>query len=96
MSYSTEVKFQFTLNQYSISSIERYCGDFLRVVRLHTYGLAVVEIRISTGLSERLIQEHLDLYAKVGPTNAQIEQLLTMPSTATEAPAEVKRGRWLK
>ena len=81
---------------HSISSIERYCGDFLRVVRLHAYGLAVVEIRISSGLSERLIQEHLDLYAQVGPSNAQIEQLLTMPSTTTEAPAEVKRGRWLK
>jgi len=81
---------------HSISSIERYCGDFSRVVRLHTYGLAVAEIRISIGLSERLIQEHLDLYAKVGPTNAQIEQLLTTPSTTTEAPAEVKRGRWLK
>jgi len=81
---------------HSISSIERYCGDFLRVVRLYTYGLAVAEIRISIGLSERLIQEHLDLYAKVGPANAQIEQLLTTPSTTTEAPAEVKRGRWLK
>ena len=81
---------------HSISSIERYCGDFLRVLRLHTYGLAVAEIRISIGLSERLIQEHLDLYAKVGPTNAQIEQLLTTPSTTTEAPAEVKRERWLK
>ena len=81
---------------HSIGSIERYCGDFLRVVRLHVRGLAVGEIRISTGLSERLIQEYLDLYAKAGPTNAQIEHLLTDPSPAREVPAEVKRGRWLK
>jgi len=81
---------------HSIGSIERYCGDFLRVVRLHAQGLAVGEIRIGSGLSERLVQEYLDLYAKAGPTNAQIEQLLTNPSPATEVPAETKRGRWLK
>ena len=81
---------------HSISSIERYCGDFLRVVRLHSHGLAVAEIRISTRLSERLIQEYLDLYAQVGFSNAQIEQLLTTPNTTTAAPAEVKRGHWLK
>ena len=81
---------------HSIGSIERYCDDFLRVIRLHTHGLAMMKIRISTGLSERLIQEYLDLYVKAGPTNAQIEQLLTTASAATDAPAEVKRGRWLK
>ena len=81
---------------HSIGSIERYSGDFLRVVRLHSHGLAVAEIRISTRLSERLIQEYLDLYAQVGFSNAQIEQLLTTPSPTTAAPAEVKRGRWLK
>ena len=81
---------------HGTGSIERYCDDFLRVARLHTHGLTVTEIRISTGLSERLIQEYLGLYAQVDPTNAQLAQLLTPPSTATEMPAEVKRGRWLK
>lgn len=81
---------------HSISSIERYCDDFLRVTRLHKHGLAVTEIRISTGLSERLIQEYLDLFAQVDPANTQLARLLTPPSTATEIPAEVKRGSWLK
>ena len=81
---------------HSIGSIERYCEAFLRVVRLHTYGLSVTEIRLSTGLSEHLIQEYLDLYVQAGPTNAQLEQLLTPPSPATATPAVVKRGRWLK
>ena len=81
---------------HGIGSIERYCDDFLRVARLHTHELTVTEIRISTGLSERLIQEYLGLYAQIDPTNTQLAQLLTTPSTATEIPAEVKRGRWLK
>ena len=82
--------------RHTIDSIDRYCGDFLRVVRLHTHGLDIGEIRISTGLSERLIQEYLQLYTRAGPHNAQIEQLLTQPSPNTKPPAEVKRGRWLK
>ena len=81
---------------HSLGSIERYCAAFLRVVRLHTHGLTVVEMRLSTGLSEPLIQEYLDLYAQAGPTNAQLEQVLTSPSPATEIPAVIKRGHWLK
>ena len=82
--------------QHSIGSIERYCEDFVRVARLHQKRLAVAEIRISTGLSERLIQEYLDLSAQAGSNSSQLEQLLTSPHSATEIPAEVKRGRWLK
>ena len=81
---------------HSLGSIERYCAAFLRVVRLHTHGLTVAEMRLSTGLSEPLIQEYLDLYAQAGPTNAQLEQVLTSPSPATEIPAVIKRGHWLK
>jgi hypothetical protein len=80
---------------HGISSIERYCDDFLRVVRLHKHGLAVSEIRVGTDLSERLIREYLTLYAHADPDNPQLAQLLTLPSHATEIPAVVKRGRWL-
>ena len=81
---------------HSIASIERYCDDFLRVIRLHTRGLDVTEIRVCTGLSERLIHEYLELYGQVDAGNAQLEHLLTPANAATENPAVVKRGRWLK
>ena len=82
--------------RHSISSIERYCSDFQRVVRLHEHGLSVADIRVGTGLSERLIKEYLALYKKAGPDNAQIVQLLAEPDPETETPAKIKRGDLLK
>jgi len=81
---------------HSIISIERYCSDFQRVARLHAHGLSVAEIRVSTGLSERLIQEYLGLYEAAGPDNDRLRQLLNEPHEATEEPAEIKRGVWLR
>lgn len=80
----------------SIGSIERYWGTFVQVVRLSTHSLTVAEIHLSTGLSERLIQEYLALYGEVGPSNTLLEPWLTTPSPATETPAVVKRGHWLQ
>jgi biotin operon repressor len=81
--------------RHSIHSIERYCSDFQRVVRLHVHGLSVAEMRISTGMSERLIKEYLALYETEGGENEQIKLLLDEPDPATDAPAEIKRGAWL-
>jgi biotin operon repressor len=81
---------------HSIRSIERYCSDFQRVVRLHVHGLSVENIRVSTGLSERLIGEYLDLYEGAGPENERVRHILTEPDPATKAPAEIKRGAWLR
>lgn len=81
---------------HSVRSIERYCTDFQRVVHLHSRGLSIADIRISTGLSERLIGEYLDLYRVAGPDNGQLQQLLSEPDQATEEPAEIKRGAWLR
>jgi transposase len=63
---------------------------------LHTHGLSIGEIRVSTGLSERLIQEYLDLYEEAGEENRCLKQMLREPSEATEEPAEVKRRAWLR
>jgi biotin operon repressor len=82
--------------RHSISSIERYCQSFQRVVRLYERGLSVTDIRVGTGLSERLIREYLALYEEAGPDNAQIVQLLAEPAPETETPATVKRGDLLK
>jgi len=78
--------------RHSISSIERYCSDFHRVIRLRRRGWSVVDIRISTSLSERLIKEYLDLYQALEPDNDRLRHLLSEPEPATEKPAEIKRG----
>ena len=80
---------------HTLSSIERYCRDFQRVVHLHHHGLSVADIRQSTGLSERLIGEYLALVEAVGSDNDRLVQLLTAPGPATQEPAEIKRGAWL-
>lgn len=82
--------------RHSIYAIERYCADFQRVVRLHARGLGVGEIRIGTGLSERLVCEYLDLCQAVGEGNERVQRLLNEPDRATESPAEIKRGVWLR
>ena len=69
---------------------------FRRVVRLHVHGLSVGEIRISTGLSERLIGEYVDLYKATEPENECVQRILSEPDPTTEAPAEIKRGAWLR
>ncbi|MHC4316671.1 MAG: DUF1670 domain-containing protein [Planctomycetota bacterium] len=81
---------------HTLSSIERYCRDFQRVVHLHDHDLNVADIRQSTGLSERLIGEYLALAEAAGPDNDCLTQLLSTPAQATQQPAEIKRGVWLK
>ena len=81
---------------HALGSIERYCMDFQRVARLHAHGLSAGEIRVSTGLSERLIEEYLELYREAGSHNRRLRQLLSEPDVATEEPAEAKRGVWLR
>jgi hypothetical protein len=81
---------------HSIASIERYCTDLQRTVRLHVRGLSVSEIRISTGLSERLIGEYLELYEAAGPENDRVQWILSEADPATEVAAEIKRGAWLQ
>jgi hypothetical protein len=82
--------------QHSLYAIERYCADFRRVVGLHAHGLSVAEIRISTGLSERLVGEYLELREAAGEENERLQRLLSEPDQATDEPAEVKRGVWLR
>jgi hypothetical protein len=81
---------------HALGSIERYCLDFRRVARLNIHGLNVAEIRVSTGLSERLIREYLHLFEEAGPDNDRLERLLNEPDRATEEPAVAKRGSWLR
>jgi hypothetical protein len=82
--------------RHALGSIERYCMDFQRVAHLHAHGLNVAEIRVSSGLSERLIQEYLHLFEDPGFDHDRLMQLLKQPSTATKEHSEAKRGDWLR
>lgn len=82
--------------RHSIAAIERYCRDYQRVARLSKHGLSVAEVRLSTGLSERLIQEYLTLYEQFGAQTEQAQQRLAAPDPQTQIPATIKRGAWLK
>jgi biotin operon repressor len=84
-----------TRRWHSIAAIERYCTDFQRVVRLQRRGLSLADIRLSTGLSERLLKEYLSLVEQVEADPQRLAQLLAEPSPATQTPAEIKRGVWL-
>lgn len=80
---------------HSISSIRRYCQDFVRIVRLARKAFSPVQIRQATHLSERLIGEYLTLYRACDQSSSRFQLLMTDPDPATDVPAEIKRGDWL-
>ncbi len=82
--------------RHSLHAIERYCRDFQRVVRLHQREMSLTDIRLSTGLSERLVKEYLSLYQQPRADSQVLAQLLAEPEPETQAPAVIKRGAWLK
>jgi len=47
---------------HSIRSVERYLQSFERVVYLDERGVSNAEIRYSVGISERLVEEYMQLY----------------------------------
>lgn len=78
--------------RHSVAAISRYCQDFVRVARLQAKHLTLADIRRTTGLSERLIQEYLALYEHCEPDNDRLQLLFAEPHPATATPAEIKRG----
>ena len=82
--------------QHTIGSIRRYCQDFVKIIRLKHKQFSLADIRRTTGLSERLIKEYLSLYEQTEPDNDRLQLLLSEPHPATETPAEIKGGEWLR
>lgn len=82
--------------RHSINAINRYCRDFVRVVRLQEKAFDVVEIRRVTGLSERLVAEYQALYATCEHDNDRLQMLLAENESAPDTPVEIKRGLWLR
>jgi len=69
--------------RHSETAITRYIQDFARIVLLHKKGFTIDQIRISTGFSHRLINEHLTLL-KVHAKSRELKRILQTPK---------KRGR---
>lgn len=78
--------------KHSVGSIERYCHDFVRLIRLKEKKLSLTDMRRTTGLSERLIKQYLALYEESEPENERLQMLLSDPHPATDQPAQIKRG----
>jgi len=81
---------------HSINSIQRYCKDFVRIIRLHNQDFTVSEIRHATCLSQRLIQEHLALFAGLPADHDRLQVLLQDLDRAPAQPTEIKRGGLLQ
>lgn len=82
--------------RHSVNAINRYCRDFVRVVRLQERAFDVAEIRRVTGLSERLVVEYQALYTTCEHDNDRLQLLLAENGSVPDAPAAVKRGSWLR
>lgn len=85
----SEIKFR---RRHTIRAIQRYCGDFVRIIRLTQRGLPPSEIRRTANLSERLITEYLVLYEECEPNNDRLQLLLADADSATDQPVTIKKG----
>ena len=62
--------------RHSTESIERYIQDFIRVVMLLNTGLNIADIRQATSMSEKLINEYIELYRKYdSENNARLKEI---------------------
>ena len=81
---------------HSIHSIQRYCQDFVRIIRLHEKDFTVIDIQQATRLSPRLIQEHLTLYHTLPADHDRLQILLQDLDSPPAEAAEIKRGSLLR
>ena len=81
---------------HSIHSIQRYCQDFVRIIRLHEKDFTVTDIQQATRLSPRLIQEYLTLYHTLPADHDRLQILLQDLDSPPAEAAEIKRGSLLR
>lgn len=55
--------------QHSEVAVKRYIQDFSKIILLHLNNFSIDQIRISTGFSNRLIGEYINLYEKYSKEN---------------------------
>jgi hypothetical protein len=64
--------------------IRRYCQDFCQVAYLHAQNIEEMEIRRSTGLTERIVREYIALCESAGPDNPRLRQVLDQSGNLPE------------
>jgi predicted ArsR family transcriptional regulator len=81
--------------RHSAYAIKRYIQTFSRVVMLSRKDLSVIEISHAVGISERLVQDYLDLYQRYNiPTyQDRLDELVHLISGGTQkSTIEPKKG----
>jgi uncharacterized protein YerC len=76
-------------------SVQRYLAGFSKVIRFHSKGYSVPEIRELTDMSERLIKDYLDLYETckdLPESQSRLQQILADPTTLKKSPTEVEKS----
>jgi len=54
---------------HSETAVKRYIQDFYKIILLHIKGFSIDQIRITTGFSNRLIGEYIELFKKYNRQN---------------------------
>ena len=54
---------------HSETAVKRYIQDFYKIILLHIKSFSVDQIRITTGFSNRLIGEYIELFKKYNRQN---------------------------
>jgi uncharacterized protein YerC len=76
-------------------SVQRYLSGFSKVIRFHSKGYSVPEIRELTDMSERLIKDYLDLYETskdLPESQTRLQQILADPATLKKSSLEVEKS----
>jgi uncharacterized protein YerC len=75
-------------------SVQRYLSGFSKVIRFHSKGYSVPEIRELTDMSERLVKDYLDLYETckdLPESQTRLQQILADPATLKKSPVEMEK-----
>lgn len=69
---------------HSETAVKRYIQDFSKIILLHLKDFSVDQIRISTGFSNRLIGEYINLYKKYDKeNNSRLKAIFNLASKKT-------------
>ena len=69
---------------HSETAVKRYIQDFSKIILLHLKDFSVDQIRISTGFSNRLIGEYINLYKKYDKqNNSRLKAIFNLTSKKT-------------
>ena len=75
---------------HSETAVKRYIQDFCKIILLHMKDFSVDQIRISTGFSNRLIGEYINLYKKYSKEdNDRLKALFNLSAKKTSTKEEI-------